>query len=1213
MSAAPTAPSPMLGSAPAGPAQQQSSSKGSTQGVPSGVLGLGAMTQPPGGATPALTWGEPSPDGYGASATSGVLAQQSMTAVPGVEELPHMLAGGQVPVGLRQPSGPLGGPVQMSITQRVTGFDPEWGTPPETIDSGLLTWNPWRFVYEPSDMTPPYGSPLRRVMDAYRRLERDDRFVQAYRDADSQDTWSFRLVLVTTDVPSLSGPYKIVGDVQTITDMTGRGSTEGFTVDDHGNPEVPAHFVDDVQRHEDTSQASDAASAVDVLQEFYDKDQTVGDDNAAASVVLDGGAQQHEDKSKAPDASGVDEAQQFYDEYLASGGAVATDVSKGGEGYDKAAASVILDGGAQQHEDKSKSVGAASEPDVVLGFLADYEPDDAALPHGVIKGYEESYPDIPTLPAGNVIQGYPGKNYEEPKDYLVEAAAAAAAEAASQDMGNFAWIYYLDLPVECPYPYPYMPVPLDDYFSGRWLEYPYEPSIPLPAPYDEIPWQCGVPDIPWDYKGRPTPYKGVENWWKKPEERELTPAEKKVKSIEELGDAADVISAAGWSFHNDPTDKEMDRKKYEAARRKLEKAGVKAPPLSSWKSGMGIYDTIPEMAALEGAVTQLQLNLVGAALAHPVSESERAIFEHYKYSLEMQEYWREYAAWKKKQDKWDEEEAKREALKDPILQALLDIVMGTGTQEEKAEARKKIDSYLQEKAAEQAENKKAEESAGEPQEGSSGAVLGQENAPPVEPPTIVIDGSSVAPTPPTPPPGADPNFTPSASGSNAFVDCQRLIKGSRLKELEARYAQVKSAITELHLAATQKVGAAGGINATAAWGLVSQATGAVNSLLPREKNGHEGTFAPAYLRALAQKDPLPTWHGPTAWDWCARKGEGILDTFEQLVDKLEDNAAAAAFMIQIAGLMDSSQEDSLGEFGDLVNLFKLRGINPFDDGGLTEILHGAWDAILHPTPDQMGDVAGAVEGLFSEAQAHSADFEIWDTLAKIADIALIFVGIGVVSIGKKGFKEILERVARRRAKRKLARARKQATDAAQQALDARAGRTTSKAPAKSKTDGPPAKQQQEHASSSESVVGKGVRKRSPPRGRGRVVDHASDPFDPVRERPMADHLAGRGKTVERLPASDVGRTGDALVDGVPSEFKMLDPGATSGTVKTQVSSSIKRGGQARDIYLDARGSGLAESEARRALARVGHPDVHRGRVDNITIVGNGYELSRTFP
>ena len=101
--------------------------------------------------------------------------------------------------------------------------------------------------------------------------------------------------------------------------------------------------------------------------------------------------------------------------------------------------------------------------------------------------------------------------------------------------------------------------------------------------------------------------------------------------------------------------------------------------------------------------------------------------------------------------------------------------------------------------------------------------------------------------------------------------------------------------------------------------------------------------------------------------------------------------------------------------------------------------------------------------------------------------------------------------------------------------------------------------------------------------------------------------------MERLPASDVGRSGDALVDGVPSEFKMLDPGATSGTVKTQVSSSIKRGGQARDIYIDARGSGLPESEARRALARVGHPDVHRGRVDNVVIVGDGYELSRTFP
>jgi len=132
-------------------------------------------------------------------------------------------------------------------------------------------------------------------------------------------------------------------------------------------------------------------------------------------------------------------------------------------------------------------------------------------------------------------------------------------------------------------------------------------------------------------------------------------------------------------------------------------------------------------------------------------------------------------------------------------------------------------------------------------------------------------------------------------------------------------------------------------------------------------------------------------------------------------------------------------------------------------------------------------------------------------------------------------------------------------------------------------------------------------------GRGRVVDNPSDPFDPVRERPMAEHLAGEGRTVERMPRSGTGRGGDALVDGVPSEFKKLDPGATSSTIKTQVSHSLKRGGQARDMYIDARGSGLTKAEAEHALRRIGHPDIHRGKLDNVTIVGDGFEVKTTFP
>jgi len=73
------------------------------------------------------------------------------------------------------------------------------------------------------------------------------------------------------------------------------------------------------------------------------------------------------------------------------------------------------------------------------------------------------------------------------------------------DPGDYAWVKQRDLPIGCPYPYPYMPVPQDDYVLGRWLEPDYVPSIPLPPPYDEVPWQCGVPGFPGtEHKGGPT-------------------------------------------------------------------------------------------------------------------------------------------------------------------------------------------------------------------------------------------------------------------------------------------------------------------------------------------------------------------------------------------------------------------------------------------------------------------------------------------------------------------------------------------------------------------------------------------------------------------------------------------------------------------------------------------------------------------------------------
>lgn len=72
------------------------------------------------------------------------------------------------------------------------------------------------------------------------------------------------------------------------------------------------------------------------------------------------------------------------------------------------------------------------------------------------------------------------------------------------------------------------------------------------------------------------------------------------------------------------------------------------------------------------------------------------------------------------------------------------------------------------------------------------------------------------------------------------------------------------------------------------------------------------------------------------------------------------------------------------------------------------------------------------------------------------------------------------------------------------------------------------------------------------------------------------------------------KTADALVDGVPTEFKTPDPGADSGTIKNAVNESISGIGQARRIIIDARGTGMSEAEAMRALARVG--GIARGKL-----------------
>ena len=118
------------------------------------------------------------------------------------------------------------------------------------------------------------------------------------------------------------------------------------------------------------------------------------------------------------------------------------------------------------------------------------------------------------------------------------------------------------------------------------------------------------------------------------------------------------------------------------------------------------------------------------------------------------------------------------------------------------------------------------------------------------------------------------------------------------------------------------------------------------------------------------------------------------------------------------------------------------------------------------------------------------------------------------------------------------------------------------------------------------------------------------PFSPAEERVVA-FLSNRGKSVSANPLEGVagaGRQGDALVDGVLTEFKSLDPGATSSTIRNVVNSSIRRGGQARSIVIDARGTGLNFGGAQQGVGRA--LGVSRGKVDNITVIGDDFLIQR---
>ncbi len=47
--------------------------------------------------------------------------------------------------------------------------------------------------------------------------------------------------------------------------------------------------------------------------------------------------------------------------------------------------------------------------------------------------------------------------------------------------------------------------------------------------------------------------------------------------------------------------------------------------------------------------------------------------------------------------------------------------------------------------------------------------------------------------------------------------------------------------------------------------------------------------------------------------------------------------------------------------------------------------------------------------------------------------------------------------------------------------------------------------------------------------------------------------------------------------------------------------------------IDTMESSLREAQAHKSLRRVAHPDIHRGMLGNVRVVGDGWDISHNYP
>jgi hypothetical protein len=120
------------------------------------------------------------------------------------------------------------------------------------------------------------------------------------------------------------------------------------------------------------------------------------------------------------------------------------------------------------------------------------------------------------------------------------------------------------------------------------------------------------------------------------------------------------------------------------------------------------------------------------------------------------------------------------------------------------------------------------------------------------------------------------------------------------------------------------------------------------------------------------------------------------------------------------------------------------------------------------------------------------------------------------------------------------------------------------------------------------------------------IDERIRAFQP-RERATAEALAVAGAMVIALPEDPrrTQRQPDALVDGRVTEFKSIEPGGSDATIKNQLDAAK---GQAPNVVVDARGSGVEENGATLGLRRfLGNP-WGRDHFASILIIGDGYVI-----